>query len=254
MRKILVLTLVLALCIGCTVTPASAACALNPVAVAVNDGGSTTSRNRNTTTQTASGGGVNQNATVQGNNNAVNIDQRVNYNDSGKHYHNHNQTVINNTTIIQQIVVEPEERINYEKVREKTRVYAEAFLVVLAERLYAEGWSLVWSIEVEQTHNCVISVAFARKGLVVDGYKLLYYTSDLEHYRVALSTDYHAGWRIADYPASQIIFRGLSETDAISMIINWLYIQTDVIVTSTTGCCSGCSCNGDCGTLCGCGE
>lgn len=258
MKKILVVALVMSLLLGCTVAPASACMVTQPlVAVAVNDGGSGSGRNSssntNTTTQTASSGGINQNATVQGDGNAVNIRQTVNR--AGDSYTVHqNTTVVNNTTIIQVVEPQPEPpRPDYAKMKETIAIYGSAFIDVLSTRLHAEGWTLLWSVDTVQTHNYVLSVSFISTNLTLK-YKLMYYTADAEHYTVALSTAYHQGWRIADYPASEIVFRGLSEAEAIEMIINWLFIHTEISVTPACSCCAHCTCNGACGTGCSCGE
>ena len=262
MKKTLVITLALILLLGSIATPASACVTVQPMtAVAVDDGGSgrstakTTSSgsNSNTTTQTASSGGVNQNATVQGDGNAVNIRQTVNK--ASDNYVVHQNTTVNNTTIIQVVECEPESpHPDYQKMKEVISVYGNAFIKVLANRLHDEGWTLIWSVNIVQTHNCVFGLTFISAGLTISNYKLLYYTGDGEHYAIALTTAYHAGWRVADYPTSEIVFRGLSEADAIEMILNWLFVQVEISTAPACSCCAHCTCNGACGAGCSCGE
>ena len=251
MKKLLVVALVAALSLSLFATPASA-CVRDNIMVAVSDSGGSAartnnSRNSNSTNQTASSGGVNQNATVTGDNNAVNIRQVVN--NGGGTYYTTNQTV-NNTTVIQVVqVVEPapQPHPDYEKMKKTIAIYGEAFMAVLSEHLSAEGWSIVYSVENVMTHNWVVSIKLFKGDVMITGYKILYYSSDGETYVVALTTAYHEGMRIKEYPESQIIFRGASEEVAIANIMVWLHtfiVSTEITVTTGTGChcCAECSC------------
>ena len=192
MKKILVLVIAMVI-IVCGVMPASAACMIHPVAMSDGGGSNSRSNNTSTTTQTASGSGVNQSVIVQGNGDAVNVQQVVN-GGGDKHYHyDQSTTVVNEITeitIIQEVPM-PEEapKPDYNKMKETIAVYGNAFIEVLRERLRSEGWVLLWSVDVTQTHNYVMNVTFVHdSGVVLDGYKVQYYSRDGEHYEVALTT------------------------------------------------------------------
>lgn len=247
MKKLLVLALVAALSLS-LIAPAHA-CVRDDFMVALSDSGSSThtnnSTNTNRTNQTASSGGVNQNATVQGNNNTVNIKQSVN---NGGNSYTTNQTVVNNKTVIQVVQVvepKPQPHPDYEKMKKMIAIYGEAFMAVLSERLSAEGWSIIYSVDTVQTHNWVASIKIFKGEIMISGYKLLYYSSNGEDYIVALTSAYHKGVKVADYPESQVIFRGASEEVAITNIIAWLRIfvsSTNISVTTGCNCCPECDC------------
>ena len=275
MKKLLAIIGALVL-LTCAIAPASAACMVQPLVL--NDGGSShnntaagtgnkngASANSNNNAQVATNGGVNQNAVVQGNGNNVVVDQTVNQ--GGDTHHYHNQTVVHetvnevtNVTIIQVVEPEPEPpKPDYGKMKKTIAMYAEAFLVTLRENLAGEDWQVLYSVEVNQTHNYVVTVQFIKGNLTVSGYKLLYYTATHEAYTVALTTAYYRNTKIAEYPASRVLFRGASEEMAIMNILVWLHsleITTSVTATdaSACSCCAGCTCNGACGAGCGCGS
>ena len=245
MKKALVVVLAITLLLG-SITSASASCTVQPTTLAMSDGGGSTSRNTNTTKQT---GGVNQSATVQGNDNAVNIKQVVNAGDS---YTTYRHTTVNNVTVVQVVEPTPAPHVDYSKLKATITVYGEAFLEELSRQLCCCGWKIITSVETVQTHNYVVSIKFVHvsSGFISGSYKLLFYTVDHESYTVALSTAYHAGWRIKDYPESQIIFRGCDEIAAIENIKIWIEIVFGCKITSTgTGChcCPNCNCT-SCGS------
>ncbi|MBR3131527.1 hypothetical protein IKG31_03050 [Candidatus Saccharibacteria bacterium] len=251
MKKILVVVLALSLILTSSISTASA-CAMSTMAVAVSDGGGS-SRNSNSTNQNASTGGVNQNVTVQGDGNAVNVKQVV---VKPGESHTTYRTTVNNVTVVQVVEPIPEQpHPDYGKMKKTITIYGEAFIMMLTERLAKEGWTILWSVDTTKTHNWVVSVTFIKGNLRISGYKLMYYTSMHETYTVALSTAYHAGWKVADYPSSQIVFQGLTEEYAISNIIVWLHcFELNInTMTATCGCCTNCNCHGACHAGCGCG-
>jgi hypothetical protein len=259
MKKLVVVATLLALLLS-SITTASASCTLQPTMVAVSDGGGTSrSNNTNNTNQNASNGGVNQNATVQGNGNAVNIRQTVNR--AGDSYSNHYSTTnVTNVTVVQVVEPAPEpQHPNYDKLKAIIAVYGEAFIARLNSHMEKYGWGMILSVETVQTHNYVCTVKFTHEsGFISETYKILYYTQDHESYCVALTTAYHSGWRVKDYPGSQVIFLAASEDVAISNIMLWLKISFESSLSIANhgyacGCCPNCSCHGTCHEGCGCG-
>lgn len=245
--------------------PASACIAAAPVALQDCGGLGKTSVTQNGDGNIAviqSGdGNVAQSAVVANATTAVTVTQTVNAG-AENHYH-YNYVVVAPA----EPEPEPEPASNWpaiEAAQNRIRIFNDAFIGVVGHRLTAAGWTNIIVPGIIKSHIVVNEVAAMSVSgtttVVVTGYKLLYYSSNGEDYVVALTTAYHEGMRVADYPPSELIFDGQGEDEAFALLLEWLSgfnLTATASFTATTQaarctCCANCSCAGACHPGCGC--